>query len=323
MLFFLTACEEDNLTLGTAEELSPTESATAYNFRGNDFKLQDGHLTFATEEELYATVRTMAGNYDDAGKFFTNIPKYRSSRTAYLELIANNDLTLDDVATHSSLLHRYERGGESYIDHTVDDLGLEYLVNAAGILEAGPYIYDLSVRNQPVKIAADVFYKDASTKTFEKAGAMPIKLDRSDESGFQKVDVRTCRTDFTAGGNNHRITGQLERSEIFGSFGFLWNFNVRTRFFRKRLGVWFGVQADDLRSNWDLWINLIDVQGRATPTRFQGSHVARDGDQQNTRFILVEETTENSVYMSGQTGLNRSRNTAVEDGTTGECNCGL
>ena len=269
-------------------------------------------------------VRAMVGDYDEAADFFTHLPNHQSSRAAYLELISDESLTAQDVEFHSPLLYSFERDGETYVDHTIDDLALEFLANAAGIFEAGRFVYDLSDRNHPVKIPAEAYVAKANVKTFERVEAAPIELYRLENSGFMKVDVRTCRTDFTAGGNNHRITGQLERSHIFGSDGNLWNFNVRTRFFRKRLGVWFGVQADDLRSNWDLWINLDSSgQGTLTPTRFQNSHIARDGDQQNTRFPIVEETTQNSVYMSNQIGLNRSENIATEDRTTARCNCGL
>ena len=266
-------------------------------------------------------VRAMSGDYDEAADFFMQLPNYQSSRAAYLELISDESLTAHDLESHSSLIYRYERDGETYVDQTIDDLGLEYLANAAGIFEAGRFVYDLSDRDHPVKTSVEAYAAGTNIKTFEQIEAVPIELYRLENSGFLKVDVRTCRKDFN--NNTNRITGQLERSHVYGSFGILWNFNVRTRFFRKRLGIWVGVQADKLNSEWDLWINLDNGRGVLTPTRFQGSHVASSGDRQNTRAMIVEETTEASVYMSGQAGLNRSRNMAEDRGASGECNCGL
>jgi hypothetical protein len=320
VLFLLTSCEEDSLISGNSEELSPAEVAVTHTFKGSAFQVQEGRIKFDSEKQLFATVRAMVGDYDEAAEFFTNLPDYSSSREAYLDLISGKDLTLDDLEFHSSLIYRFERDGDSYVDHTIDDLGLEYLANAEGVFEAGPYMYDLSERNHPVKIPAEAYTQNADVRTFQKSEAIPIELYRLENSGFLKVDVRTCRTDF----NSRRVTGQLEKSHVYASDGNLWNFNVRTRFFRKRLGIYWGVQASELGSEWDLWINLVNAQGVATPTRFQGSHAARHGDRQNTRFMLVEETTEDSNYMSGQLGLNRSKNRAVEGSAgSGECNCGL
>ena len=320
MLFFLFACEKDS-TINNVEEFAPIEVAVSHTYRGTAFNVEDGRIKFSSENDLYSIVRAMANNYDDAAKYFTRLPNFTSSRAAYLKLIADENLTADDVEAHGSLLYRFERAGESYVDHTIDDLGLEYLANAEGIFEAGSYIYDLSDRDNPVKIDADSYSVIPDVKTFERSGAIPLELYRPKSSGLMKVDVRTCRKDFND--NSNRITGQLERSHVYGSFGVLWNFNVRTRFFRKRLGVWVGVQADKLNSDWDLWINLDNGFGTLTPTRFIGSHVAASGDRQNTRAMLVEETTEASVYMSGQPGFNRSRNFAEDRGGRGECNCGL
>ena len=157
MLFFLTSCEKDVLTSGELEELSPTAEIAAHSFKGIPFNLQDGRIKFDSEKELYAMVRAMSGDYDEAADFFMQLPNYQSSRAAYLELISDESLTAHDLESHSSLIYRYERDGETYVDQTIDDLGLEYLANAAGIFEAGRFVYDLSDRDHPVKTSVEAY----------------------------------------------------------------------------------------------------------------------------------------------------------------------
>ncbi|TXF83352.1 hypothetical protein FUA23_21625 [Neolewinella aurantiaca] len=322
MVAGLFSCEKD-AELAPATEVEATFQVVPYeaSFEGTDFVVADGRLKLNSEKEVRQLISKMSENPSAAYKVFTTLDGFKSSRALYLELMEDESLTQEDVAKYSHVLYLRQDDTDTYVDHTVDDQGVELLANARGLMQVGDFIYDYSVREKPVKVkVADYDFNNADFVAANHASAVVLDIHRTPVGA--KINVVTCDNTWDRK-NRSKVVGQLEDSHVFASGGILWNFNIRTRFYRKRFGIYWGKQADELRSNWDLWVDVERNGVDEGLQHFVGNHTAASGDRQNTRFMILERVDEDSEYVGGQPGLDRSTNIARYSGQSGSCNCNL
>jgi hypothetical protein len=283
-------------------------------------------------------ISAIVNNPEKAFNHFTSQTSFTSSRSAYINLMNDEEnLSLKAVDQFPKILYIwYDVDQDVYVDHIVDYVGFEWIANQDGIVQIGDDIYDFSKRDNLAYLPADLYdFSDPYFHAVNHPLATSFDLRRTSVSltnpNGNKIDVVTCRDDQS----NGRVLGQLEASEIFLATGED-NYHVRTRFFRKVGFAWFGTQAELLESDWDLWIDVVarvpnDVpmfNGPPVATRFQGSHIANQGDRQNTRYLLVGPIEDSSRYISGQRtnafpGAHRSNNRAEHDGRDPSCTCNL
>jgi len=324
MIIGLFSCEKDaELVSAPATEIEPAVQAGPYmaSFKGAEFVVADGRLQFNSEKEVRQLVSEMSDDPSAAFQTFTTLDGFKPSRAYYLELMEDETLTEADVAKYSHVLYLRQDETDTYVDHTVDDQGLELLANSRGLMQVGDFIYDYSVREKPVKVkVADYDFNDVDFVAANLASAVELEVNRTPIGA--KINVVTCDHTWDRK-NRSKVVGQLEDSHVFASGGILWNFNIRTRFYRKRFGIYWGKQADELRSNWDLWVDVERNGVDEGLQHFVGNHTAASGDRQNTRFMILERVDEDSEYVGGQPGLDRSTNTARYNGQSGSCNCNL
>lgn len=194
-------------------------------------------------------------------------------------------------------------------------------------------MYDFSNRDNLAYVSASTFdAADSKFVTHEHSDATLFDMKRTVvelvSPSLDKTNIRTCRDDE----RSRRVLGQLEASETL-PWTSIDNYHVRTRFFKK-VGAWFGVQAESLNSEWDLWVDVVAPAGVLTfpvPVgiqRFQGTHVAPSGDRQNTRARILEGVDQSSNYLTnaqtnGFPGSHRSRNFGRRDGRNVSCDCNL
>lgn len=317
-----TSCNEQELSVLPD---SPTKFVPSYttDFRGYSFIVQDGRITFSSEKDLRGIINEIAKNNGEAVKKFSNLPGFTSSRDAYLKLMDDESMAEADVDKYPKILRRRYYDGDVYIDHTVDDVALEHLANQDGILVAGSQVYDFSARQHPVKVPLqDYVFDDPTFKAHTHPHAQALRVDRR-EGAMMKVNIVTCEDEFDRK-DRSKVVGQLEDTFIpLRSGDNDYELRVRTRFYRKSLGIYWGRQADDLRSNWDLWIHEFKDDIDLGFRRLQGSHVAQDGDQQNTRAVILYHTGEQTSFAGNREGRNSSLNIARYNGQSGSCECRL
>lgn len=326
-----TSCERPELD----ESGLPHETNSFTSFKNVNYSVEDGRVVIADKVTAANLILAIDDNPVEAYNHFTNQTLFTSSRSAYLKLIEEESLTEKVTEQFPKLLYTwYDRDQEAYIDHIVDYVGFEWITNQAGIVQIGEDVYDFSNRNELVYLPVDAY--DFSDPGFQptnhpQATSFDLKRRVVSLSEGDKTDIVTCRDD----DNKRRVLGQLEASETLP-----WssedNYHVRTRFFKKLAFAWVGVQADNLESDWDLWIDVVDVVPDGVPmfpgppvaTSFQGTHVAAQGDRQNTRHRLIGPVHQNSRYISGSrtnifAGNHRSNNRGSHDGRNPACTCNL
>lgn len=188
----LFSCEKDAELAPTAE-VDATFQVTPYeaSFEGTDFIVADGRLQFKSEKEVRQLISVMSKSPSAAFKRFTTLDGFKSSRSLYLELMENESLTQEDVTKYSHVLYLRQDDTDTYVDHTVDDQGLELLANARGLMQVGDFIYDYSVREKPVKVkVADYDFNDADFVAANHASAMVLDMNRTPVG--TKINVVTC-----------------------------------------------------------------------------------------------------------------------------------
>ena len=274
----------------------------------------------------------MSAQPTEAKEFFRTIPDYTPAEAAYDRLMLDETITLEEVRSkYDHVLAIETIDGDSYVVGEIDDEGVSLIMNEYGRVVAGKYVYDFSGTTDGKLLRQHFDLKDDNFRAATHPDFEGISVDNR----LAKDNVVTCRdTD-----GNRRVLGQLEESRVFINIDERTNFNVRTRHFRRRAGIWFGVQADMLDSNWDLWITHVsaaatdfDSAAPLTTQRFTGTHVAADNDQQNTRARLLSFRDPASFYERGTNrfgqpsplpGPHRARHNAVDGGQNPRTTCNL